>query len=212
MVVEAEGTRDSAPAWRYRPPSSLWLAGGAAALAAVVLGAQLGVDEPDVVLRALPWYGLVATAIWAALWHPHVVVDADGVTLVNPLRTIVVPWAAIVTVETRFAFALRTPSGRYTAWAGPGPGRHQALSATNRELRAVPGSARDARGSVSIGDLPVAPAGIIAAQVRRRWQALVETGALVGAADDAAVTLTWHRRALALCGAFAVLGLVAQVL
>lgn len=205
-MIEAHESGDAARAWSYRPPSSVWLAGTGTLLIVAVLGAQLGADDAGKALRGLPWYGLAGLLLWAAVWRPRVLVADDAVTLVNPLRTVTVPWAAIITVETRFAFALRTPGGKHTAWAGPGPGRHQALSATGSDLRAVPASARDSRGAVNIGDLPVAPSGVIAAQVRRRWAALAESGALaIGEADTVPVRVEWHRGTLAAVGLLALL-------
>lgn len=203
-MSRAQESGGAGSTWTYRPPSSAWLFGTAIMLMVAVLAAQVRVDEPEQVVRGLPWYGLAGLLAWTTVWRPRVLVGDDGVTLVNPLRTVDVPWAAIVTVETRFAFALRTPGGKHTAWAGPGPGRHQALSATAGELRAVPANARDSRGSVAIGDLPTAPSGIIAAHVRRTWEALAESGTLaIGEADTVPVAVAWHRRTLAACGLLA---------
>ena len=40
---------------------------------------------------------------------PSVVVHDGGITLENPFRSIEVPWAALVNVDTRFALTLVTP-------------------------------------------------------------------------------------------------------
>jgi hypothetical protein len=151
---------------------------------------------------------LVALLAWEALWQPFVQVDNDGVTLGNVLRTITVPWAALVHVDTRFALTLFTPGRHYAAWAAPAPGR----GASNRAARAQ-GSSRPRApmvgepmvdleaGTSSIlgdqgsrpGDLPGTESGDAAYLIRTRWTALRDAGRLeVGAAETTRVTVEWH--------------------
>ena len=80
-------------------------------------------DGPTAVLRALPLaLGFLGLLAWLLFWHPRVDVTDEGVTLVNPLRTIRVPWAALINVETQYALTLVTPDGRHRAWARTGTG------------------------------------------------------------------------------------------
>ena len=51
---------------------------------------------------------LIAFLGWQLFWMPSVVVHDAGVTLENPFRSIKVPWAALVHVDTRFALTLVT--------------------------------------------------------------------------------------------------------
>jgi hypothetical protein len=169
-------------------------------------------DGTTAVLRALPLAIALGLLAWLVFWHPRVEVTDDGVTMVNPLRTVTVPWAALINVETQYSMTLVTPSGRYRAWAAPGPGRHQVITAGNEELTGMPRTARDSRGAVAIGDLPSTPSGHVARIVRLRWEDLVEHEQLpIGVADDTPVVTHWNRVAIALL-AVALLGVVVVAL
>lgn len=173
--------------WRYRPRSNVVFAVMTAAAAILVAVASIQGGEPG---RFLPWAVALAAAGWAVFVRPAVIVDDDGVTLVNPLRTVQVPWTALINVTTKYAMTLYTPGGKYVAWAAPGPSRYAVRDATNTDVQAV---AR--RGeAIALGDLPTAPSGLVAYRVRQRWRHLVETGALeAGEADSTpvAVTIAW---------------------
>ncbi len=135
------------------------------------------VDDPAGAARALPWLLLVVGACWAVYWRPHVVVDDGGVRLVNPLRTIDLPWPAIQAVDTKFALQLITAYGRFTAWAAPAPGLRQVLLAGREEAKHLPPSTTHA-GAIRPGDLPSSPSGSAALLIRRRWEALRDAGHL----------------------------------
>src|SRR6476620_1411881 len=49
---------------------------------------------------------LIAYLGWLLFWRPAVVVNESGVSLENPFRSIVVPWEALVHVDTRYALTL----------------------------------------------------------------------------------------------------------
>jgi len=63
-------------------------------------------------------FGLVG---WAAFWQPRVEVSAGGVTIVNTLRTIEIPWPAVEEVVGRYGLQLRTAYGTVTAWGASAP-------------------------------------------------------------------------------------------
>ena len=92
--------------------------GGVAGGTLVVLLAT----APATALRAAPVLALAAGACWALFWRPAIEVDDGGVRVVNPLRTIDLPWPSILAVDTKFALTLVSAYGRYTAWAAPAPG------------------------------------------------------------------------------------------
>lgn len=177
----------------FRPGSAVWITAGLLVfLGGFVLarGAEYGATAA---WRTLPLAAGLAVLVWLVTWRPHVRVDDEGVTVVNPLRTVHVPWGALIAVSTRYTLTLHTPRAELQAWAAPGPGRHRALTAGRLDMAAVPRSSRDHRGSVAIGDLPSAPSGQAAALVRRRWEALVEDGAIeLGAADRTPVHVEHH--------------------
>jgi hypothetical protein len=183
--------------WTYRPRSRVVSTAVAWALIAGLVasrGVQFG---PAAAARTLPAALGLAILAWAVFLHPRVDVDASGVRIVNPLRTIHVPWAALVQVETQYALTVVTPDGRYRAWAAPGPGRHQVDSSANGDLTGLPKASFDSRGAVPIGDLPSAPSGQVAAQIRRRWEDLVENEELeLGVAHETSVERGWNAAAL----------------
>jgi len=169
-------------------------------------------DGTTAVLRALPLAVFLGLLAWLVFWHPRVDVTDEGVTMVNPLRTITVPWAALINIETQYALTLVTPDGRHRAWAAPGPGRHAVVTAGNDELAGMSRTARDSRGAVAIGDLPSAPSGQVARMVRRRWEHLVESEQVpLGIADDTPVTTSWNGPAIVVLAA-ALVGVVVVAL
>ena len=160
-------------------------------LVAVILTVHNGVGE---VLVMMPWLLLVSGAVWTMFWNPRVVVDDGGVHLVNPLRTIDVPWPAIQNVDTKWALTLITTYGRFTAWAAPAPGGlATARKMTRTDREAIPSSARDAQGAIRPGDLPETASGSAALIIRNRWEELRDAGWL----DDPIleherVPVRWH--------------------
>lgn len=186
----------------YRPRSRYVTTIASWAVIAGLTAARGFEDGPVAVLRALPLAIALGLLAWLVFWHPRVDVTGDGVTLVNPLRTVTVPWAALINVETQYSLTLVTPTGRYRAWAAPGPGRHHVITAGNEELSGVSRLARDSRGAVAIGDLPSAPSGHVAGMVRRRWEQLAENEQLpIGVADDTPVETRWNVPAIGLLSA-----------
>ena len=142
-------------------------------VAAIGLLVRDGLDA----LPALPFLALVAGTCWAVFWRPEVAVDDGGVRLVNVLRTIDVPWPAILAIDTKWALTLVTAYGRFTAWAAPAPGIHEAIRATKRDAQDLPESTFTAEG-IRPGDLPSSSSGGAAMVIRRRWQELRDAGYL----------------------------------
>lgn len=76
---------------------------------------------------ALAWLLLAGATMYALLWRPAVIVDPDGVLLLNIVRQVWVPWAVLEAVETRYALTLVAAGRRYASWAAGAPGRGRAL-------------------------------------------------------------------------------------
>lgn len=162
-------------------------------------------------VRAMPYAAAACVLGWVLGWQPRVDVREDGVLLVNPWRTITVPWEALVQVTTRYALTLVTPHGRYSAWAAPAPGRHSVFLAGDNDLRGLPRGTFDAHRAVGLGDLPSSGSGGAAALVRARWERLVETEALeTGVADTTPVTVRWHTTTIAVVVGLLIAGAVVQ--
>lgn len=122
---------------------------------------------------------LVGYSAWVVFWLPRVEVNDAGVTLVNPLQTLNVPWSTIILVDTKYALALVTPKGRFTAWAAPAPGVMSALRDSRRSARS---ESRDQSGtsytSIRPGDQRTSDSGVVADIVRRRLTRMAEDGNL----------------------------------
>lgn len=167
-----------------------WLAWTVAVIGLVVTVASAGP-------AALPTTGpllLIALLGWQFFWMPAVVVHSGGVTLENPFRTVLVPWAALVHVDTRYALTLVTAQKSYAAWAAPAPGIWGGRNARPEDLQGLPDTSYGPGQSVRPGDLKSTDSGQAARLVRTRWRELVESGTLAagettGDADAAAVTV-----------------------
>lgn len=154
-------------------------------------------------LRSAPWAGLAAVIGWLVFGRPKVRIDTEAVTITNPLRTVTIPWAALVNISTKFAATFQTPAGRYVAWAAPGPGRHVVLASSPSDVRMV---AEHGSAPVALGALPKAASGVVAHRARTVWHQLVENDLLEsGAADHTPVTTQvawpWVITVVALLGA-----------
>lgn len=131
-------------------------------------------------LRFIAPLALMAWAGWALFWRPCVVVSDSGVELVNPVRSIGVPWEALAYVDTKYALTLGTGQGRFTAWAAPAPGALGARRARPEHLSGLPESSYGPERTVRPGDLGNTVSGQAAVLVRRRWAEQVERGAVAG--------------------------------
>jgi hypothetical protein len=159
-----------------------WLAWTVAVVGLVVTVASAG---PAALPTTAPLL-LVALLGWQLFWMPSVVVHDGGVTLENPFRSVLVPWEALVHVDTRFALTLVTARKSYVAWAAPAPGIWGGRNARPEDLRGLPATTYGPGQSVRPGDLKSTDSGLAARLVRQRWHELVESGEL--AAGDAATT------------------------
>lgn len=136
--------------------------GGLGALQADARGAAAAVI-------AVVW---LAYAAFVVLWAPALVVDRDGSAIRNPLRTIRVPWEALIHVDTKYSLTLFTPGRSWSVWCAPQAGR---LSA-RRKARRARDDDRDPRdprspldAGMRIGDVPGTESGDAARLVRERW-------------------------------------------
>ncbi|MBO1751912.1 PH domain-containing protein [Actinotalea sp. BY-33] len=167
------------------------------------------IEDPVVGLRYLPALLVPAVLVWTILGRPAVLVDDSGVELRNVLRTVHLPWPAILRIDTKYALTLETAYGTYSAWAAPAPGRMQALGAGPEDLAHLPESTYGA-GGVRPGDLITSPSGQAAAHVRRRWEELRDAGHLDDPRLEAARPgVRWHVVPALAVGLLSALALVA---
>lgn len=175
----------------FRPGTSKLLAYLLWFLAAVALAASAANGSAG--LPGIPLALAVAFAGYWLFWLPKVKIDDDGVTLVNPVRTIHVPWPALVTVDTKFALKLVTPRGSFTAWAAPAPGVMGSYRAKPQDVQGLPSSSYGPAGSMRPGDLRNSDSGAAAYLVRSRWSEMVDAGLLdVDLTESAAIGVQRH--------------------
>lgn len=142
--------------------------GGAVVLACLVGVGSLLVE--GTVSTALAWSGLllaIAACAWVLYLHPRVDLLPGGIRLVNPLRTLVLPWSAVTALDMRLGVTLvDTDGGKATAWALPSSGRRtRRTSATTGKVTpehpeavsAVLEAFRASRSAGAPGDTPEAP-------------------------------------------------------
>jgi hypothetical protein len=156
-------------------------------------------------VRFAPVLLTVAYLAWLGFWAPAVEVSDGGVTLINALSTVTLPWPSIQRIDTRYALTLFTSYGRFVAWAAPAAGRHRFLGTAAAEAHHLPESTMVA-GTIGPGDLPTTDSGDAAAIVRRRWDALRDAGHLdEGARDPDLRPVHWSRGKLAMLVALVLL-------
>lgn len=129
------------------------------------------------VTHCWPLYFLAYT-VWYLLMKPHLVVDEQKLTVVNPLRIHTVGFAALIDVSTKFNLTLITPSKKYQAFAIPATGMAASLNRTPGDASKLPSTTGAGAGSIKASDLPGSFAGGVAVTVRGYWQELVEAEAL----------------------------------
>jgi hypothetical protein len=171
-----------------------WLSWLVAALGLVVTAAAGG---PGALLGAGPLL-LIGFLGWLLFWMPSVVVHDGGISLENPFRSVDVPWAALVNVDTRYALTLVTPARSYVSWAAPAPGIWGGRNARPEHLKGLPSATYGPGKSVRPGDLRTTDSGQAARLVRARWEVLVEAGAVdAGNADTTTVSVRYRWAAVA---------------
>ncbi|NLF03994.1 MAG: PH domain-containing protein [Actinomycetales bacterium] len=134
------------PTETLRPRSSRPIAVAVVVCCAVALVAMV-VSAPGVVpvLRTAGVTVLVASLAWAAYWRPEVEVSDGGVRVVDPWRTVHVPWPALADVSERWSLTLSTTDGRrVSAFAAPARGAVDRGPGVAREAARLVTERRDA--------------------------------------------------------------------
>lgn len=139
---------------------------------AVLLGDAGARQRWDVVAAASPAAVLVLWAAWLVYLRPCLRVGDDGLTVVNILRTTVVPWDQVDEVTTRFQTVVVLVSGeRLRCWGAPTAARPARPGRANSRALApdgrTPGSPVQALVDSRLARTgrPVGPSGA----VLRRW-------------------------------------------
>jgi hypothetical protein len=120
-------------------------------------------------LASLPGVALIGTSSLLLFWFPRVEVGEEFVKIVNVFREHKISWGAIKLIDTRWALAITTESGKITAWGAPAPGRHSSIFASRDQGQHLPESTYIS-GTVRPGDLVSSDSGAAAAHIRRLWE------------------------------------------
>lgn len=160
----------------FRAASAPWLTGFLVVLGLVVGVAGWGHTAAHHAAALCGCLGLTALG-YALYWRPRLEVHPDGVRLVNPARTVAVPWGRIVDVRTRFAVTVATENRAHSSFALPAAGAGATFRAGADAVNRNHPIARP-DGSVRPGDLTSTASGAAAHRVRTEWQRRIETGEL----------------------------------
>ena len=157
---ERKGLRE---ARTLRPGSSVAI-GVVAALAGLGLLVSGLLDSP----RSWALVSSVVLALvllWLFVVKPCVVIHAEGVRLVNPLRVVDLTWPVITEVRSRWALELVAEGRRYTAWGVPAdPGRPR----YGRSLLTVGSNKVRGKGTSELPTKSKIEAQVVAAEVEDR--------------------------------------------
>lgn len=152
---------------------------------------------------------LVGFGAYALFWVPYISVGPASVTIVNPTRTYVITWPAVLDIQTKWGLTLITRKGAITAWASPARSRYTSLSRFNRDALGRPGMDSDRlmnteRVRRATERPPVTVAGLAPLMVTTQWEDYRDRG-LLGEVEGDGMTIRWHRITLIVLAALVVL-------
>lgn len=176
MVAMPESDGPAPDHETFRASSTPWLTGFLVVLGVLVLVGGWGHTAAQHAGAVCGGLALVALA-HALYWRPRLEVHESGVRLVNPARTVSIPWARIVDVRTRFAVTVVTDQGSYSSFALPSAGAGAAFRSDADAVNRNHPIARP-EGAVRVGDLTSTASGAAAHRVRIQWQRRVDSGEL----------------------------------
>ena len=113
------------------------------------------------------------TAIWLLFVRPKIVFFDEGLTIVNPLTEVTIPWSAVDQVDSQLAFSVRAGGKKFSAWAAPAPGRQHGRTLHSSEFKGL-GLADG--GSMRLSDSPRSDSGVATFIARQRLEAFKKLG------------------------------------
>lgn len=104
----------------FRPTSSRYLALATWAILGVGIGSAFLGEQPAHSWRLVAPLGLIALVAWLFLWRPLLEVTDGGLRIVNPLRTVHIPWPAFGDVRVHGTVIITTMGGvTFSVYAAP---------------------------------------------------------------------------------------------
>jgi hypothetical protein len=121
-------------------------------------------------LRWLPVLGFLGACVYVLFWRPAIRVDDSGVTVVNLVRDVHIPWRRLEAIDTRFSLTLQWADRTVAAWAAPAPGRAQALRQSRQDTAALAAMGTALDHGLRSSATPNSDSGGAALMVRVRWE------------------------------------------
>lgn len=107
------------PTHNFRTTFARVLTAAAGVLILVAAGSSLFDGGVSALWQTLPFLAVGAGLIWVLFGNPKVEVSDGGVTVVNIVRQVHIPWPTLRGVETRWSLAVETTAGTFSSWAIP---------------------------------------------------------------------------------------------
>lgn len=147
--------------------------GSSVAVGVVGAVAGLGLLVPALLTSPRSWalissVVLALVLLWLFVVRPCVVIHAEGIRLVNPMRVVELTWPVITDVRSRWALELTAEGRRYTAWGVPAdPGRPR----YGRGMLTVGANKVRGKGTTEVPTKSKVEAQAVAAEVEERLAA-----------------------------------------
>src|SRR5699024_5836828 len=126
------------PTHTFRTLYARILTMAAAAVIVIVLVYSLIEGGLSAVWPAVPFLVVGGGLTWIVFGNPKVEVADGGITVVNILRQVHVPWPTLRGVETRWSLTIETTTGNFSSWAIPAAsGMSMRMRPTRRAGRAT---------------------------------------------------------------------------
>lgn len=178
----------------FRTAFSRFLTVSAAVVIVIAAGYSLFDGGPVVLWQTVPFLAVAAGVIWVLFGNPRVEVSDGGVTVVNIVRQVHVPWPTLLEVDTHWALSVQTTHGKFSSWAIPATSG-TSLRVSNRRTDADP-AVRSLETGVN--------ANSVALVIGDRLEALTQAGHLgqrtIGTVEP---RVRWNIRELLVLGATA---------
>lgn len=121
----------------FRPKGGVALAATSFGIGALSVGSLVFASKWVLLPGALSIWFAASVILYALMVRPKVVVARAGITVVNPIRTIDLPWSAIEQLDNRYALTIATATAKFTAWAAIAPSRYQARRIDQSDLKST---------------------------------------------------------------------------
>ena len=119
-------------------------------------------------LQASAAFVTASAAIWLLFIRPKIVFFDEGLTIVNPLTKVTIPWSSVDEINSQLAFSIKVGGKKISAWAAPAPGRQHSRTLHSSEFK---GLGLEAGGAMRLSDSPRSDAGVASFIARSRLEA-----------------------------------------